>query len=102
MKKMYVKRLLAGMTIGTILTGTVSGCGMISATAPAANAPMCETAPESYSEDAYYVEETAPAEEYDEYDMYETEAADVGYYVYNRPGIPVRRLQGTVPESHRP
>lgn len=80
MKKMYVKRLLAGMTIATILSGSVTGCGMTNASAPAASAPMYETAPESYSEDAYYVEETAPAEEYDEYDMYETEAADVGYY----------------------
>ena len=87
MKKMYVKRLLAGMMIGTVLMGSVSGCGMnfastaatAEAPAPATEEAYSETAPayeEEYDE-GYYDEEPAAA---DEYVSYETEEADDGYY----------------------
>ena len=62
MKKMYVKRLLAAITIGTVLSGSVTACGMSNMAATAK-----EEAPSAASETA--------AESYD----YEAEA-DEGYY----------------------
>ena len=75
MKKMYVKRLLAGLTVLTLLSGTVSGCGMnMNATAPAATTESA----------AYDTEATAPADDSYE-DVYEEEAPAEGYDSYNGP-----------------
>ncbi len=112
MKKMYVKRLLAGLTVLTLLSGTVSGCGMnMNATAPAAttesaayDTEAAATADDSY-EDVY--EEEAPAEEYDSYngptadnENYTAAAeeackADTGYEMNIDPASDASYLAGT-------
>ena len=72
MKKMYVKRLLAGLSVLTVLSGSVTGCGINAATAPADTAAANEAASESYADDSYkdfYEEEPAEAEEYETYDF---------------------------------
>lgn len=80
MKNLYVKRLFAGIITLTLLTGNVTGCGMnMTATAPAAafesgSNDTAATAPADDSYDDVY-EEEEPAEEYAEYENYETEVA---------------------------
>lgn len=89
MKKMYVKRLLAGLTVLTLLSGTVSGCGMnMTGAAPAAatdstatESAANDTAATAASDEAYNeVYEEAPAEEYEENADYETEEANEALY----------------------
>ena len=96
MKKMYVKRLLAAITIGTVLSGSVSACGMSNTAATAkeeAPSAASETAEESYNyeaeaddgyyDDTYYDEEAAaPEAEYAPSDMTEYAAVtNDGYAV---------------------
>ena len=89
MKKMYIKRLLAGLTVMSLLSGSVSGCGMnMTGAAPAAatestatesaanDTAATEAADEAYNE----VYEEAPAEEYEENADYEPEEADEALY----------------------
>ncbi len=93
MKKMYVKRLLAGMTVLATLTGSVTGCGMIRETAPtAAEAPAAATE-EAYSEAAPAYEEEYDADYYEEapaadYKVNDTMEADLGYYDASAAEIP--------------